>query len=315
MTDLIIIGGGVAACSAGIFAGRRGLAPTIIAKDLGGQTASTSEIENYPGIGRIEGPELVELFSQQARNVGCTFIEGHVSEVHENNEVFDVVTRTSRFTASSILCAFGKTPKNLGVAGEERYEGKGIHYCNAHSALHYKDKIVAVVGGGNSALELVWKLSGIARHIYLIHRSDQFRAEKILLDRLKTLHNVEQRLYTTVTALSGEEYLREITLTPSDADKQEIVAVDGLFVAIGFESSTSFISGLVECDATGKIQIDDKCQTTKPGIFAAGDCTTVPYQQIIISAGEGAKAAISAYQYLSKKQGKRPLQVDWGFHA
>ncbi len=315
MTDLIIIGGGVAACSAGIFAGRRGLKTVIVARDIGGQTASTSEIDNYPGVGRIEGPQLIDIFYNQARSVGCEFVDGSVHSVNENGESFEVVTHSNRFSAQAIICAFGKTPKNLGIIGEEKYEGRGVHYCNTHSASQYKDKVVAVVGGGNSALELVWKLSGVARHIYLIHRSEQFRAERILLDRLESLTNVEKKLNTVVSDLFGMEKLEAISISTLGTHDAEKLELDGLFVAIGFESRTAFMTKVVQCDTAGKIVIDEWCRTSKEGIFAAGDCTTVPYQQIVISAGEGAKAALSAYHYIAKKQGKRPLQVDWGFQT
>ncbi len=315
MTDLIIIGGGVAACSAGIFAGRRGLKTIVVARDIGGQTASTSEIDNYPGVGRIEGPQLIDIFYNQARDVGCEFIDGSVQSVNENGESFEIATHGDRFTASGIICAFGKTPKNLGIVGEEKYEGRGINYCNVHLATRYKDKVVAVVGGGNSALEIVWQLSGIARHIYLIHRSEQFRAEQILLERLESLANVEKKLNTVLVDLHGSEKLEAISISTLGTHDVEQLELDELFVAIGFESRTAFMDKVVQCDTTGKIIIDERCRTSKEGIFAAGDCTTVPYQQIVISAGEGAKAALSAYQYLAKKQGKRSLQVDWGFHA
>lgn len=313
MYDLIIIGGGVAACSAGIFAGRRGLKTLIIAKDLGGQTASTSEIENYPGIGRIEGPRLIELFAQQALHAGCLFEYAEVREFSSGKDSHCVSTQNSSHTSEALLLAYGKSPKNLGISGEERYIGKGLHYCNSYEIEQYRGKTVAVVGGGNSALGLVWLLAPIARRIILIHRRDEFRGEAILLERLAAITHCEKKVNTVVSELIGDERLNALTLHHTDSGNDERIAIDGLFVAIGFESRSDFTASYVECDQSGRIIIDQRCQTSREGVFAAGDATHIPYQQIVISAGEGAKAAISAYHYISKKQGKRPLMVDWGY--
>lgn len=313
MKDLIIVGGGVAACTAGLFAGRRGLSVRIIAKDLGGQTASTSEIDNYPGVDRIEGPELIERFSASARDVGCEFVFDEVQGVSQDDAHFSVSARNAEHTSHALIFAFGKTPKSLGIEGEERFVGKGLHYCNSYEVAQYSGKNVAVVGGGNSALGLVWKLSGIAKRIYLIHRREDFRGEAILLDRLAGIPHCEKKVNTVVTQLHGTNHIEGVTIHNSISGEEENISVDAVFAAIGFESRTDFVRSFVECDNAGRIMIDQRCATSREGVFAAGDCTTVPYQQIIISAGDGAKAAISAYHHIFKKQGKRPLLVDWGF--
>lgn len=313
MSNLIIIGGGAAACTAGMFAGRRGLATSIIAKDLGGQTASTSEIENYPGVGRVEGPSLMEYFARQARDAGCIFLFDEATKLSQDGDRFVVHSRAVSHTADAIILAFGKTPKSIGIRGEEKFIGKGLHYCNSYDVEQYRDKTVAVVGGGNSALGLVWKLSSIARRIYLIHRRNEFHAERILLERLALIERCEKRTSSIVEDIHGGERLDAITLRNILEDSTEHIAVDGMFVAIGFESHSEFVKDFVELDSNQRVVIDQGCTTTREGVFAAGDCTTVPFQQIVISAGEGAKAAISAYQYISKKNGKRPLLVDWGF--
>ena len=311
--SLIIIGGGVAACTAGMFAGRRGLTTLLLAKDLGGQTASTSEIDNYPGVGRIEGPHLIQLFADQARSVGSRFLFHEVVGIAHDGDMFTVQTAHSAYRSDAVICAFGKTPKSLMIQGEERFIGRGLHYCNSYDVDQYRDTTVAVVGGGNSALGLVRRLAPIARRIYLIHRRDEFRAEQILCEYLETIPNCEKKIHSIVTELHGNDCLNSITVRDMHTQTEERLEVEGLFIGIGFESRSDVFREFIQCDSAGRILIDQQCKTSREGVFAAGDCTTTPYQQIVISAGEGAKAAISAYQYISKKKGTRSLQVDWGF--
>lgn len=313
MRDLIIIGGGAAACSAGIFAGRRGLKTLIIAKDLGGQTASTAEIENYPGLGRVDGPALIGSFYRQAQHAGCSFLFDEAVSFLNEQGIHRVVTRMGLYEATALILACGKSPKNLCVPGEERYIGRGIHYCNSYETEQYRGKTVAIVGGGNSALGLVGILAPIAGRIILIHRSEEFRGERILLDRIAAVPQCEKRTNTVIADLYGNERLEGLTVKNIISGAEEQIAVHGLFIAIGFETKLDFVASYVACDVSGKIIIDQYCATDREGVFAAGDATIVPYQQIVISAGEGAKAAISACMYISKKQGKRAILVDWGF--
>lgn len=315
--DICIIGGGAAACSAGLFCARRGMKTAIIAKEFGGQTASTAEIENYPGIGRIEGPQLMDFFVRQAETAGCDLITDEALRIIDttiDGEKQRVETLRASYDAHALILAYGKRPRMLGVEREhEFYLSGSLCYGSAMKCKRCHGGIVGIVGGGNSALSAVAQLALIAQRILLIHRRSEFRGEKTLVDRLHGIVNCTKVLNAEVSSLYGNNYLEGIGVRIHEQDKENIYPLDVLVVAIGFEYNTDLARGTVECDSHGAVIIDQQCATSHEGIFAAGDCTALPYQQIVISAGDGAKAALSACNYVSKKKGVRLPIVDWGF--
>ncbi|MBI4268204.1 FAD-dependent oxidoreductase [Candidatus Uhrbacteria bacterium] len=313
MKDLIIVGGGAAGLSAALFACRRGLSTLVVAKEIGGQTATTSEIENYPGLGKIEGPLLIERFLSEAKEYGAAIAIGEVRSIERRGEGFAVATDADQFESMAVILAFGKTPRDLSVPGEREFLGKGVTYAFLADAERARGKAVAVIGGGNSALEAVGLISGIASCVYLVHRRADFRGEKILLDRLAAAQNVVTLAPYTVSEIRGNEHVEKLLLAHAESNEPKELSVDMVIPCLGFEPRSAFLKDLVALDEGGRVSVSPESETNVPGLFAAGDITTVPYQQIVISAGEGAKAALSAYHYIQKKLGKRALRVDWGF--
>ncbi len=312
IVDCIIVGAGAAGLVAGIYTARRGLSTIIIGADLGGQTASTAEIENYPGCGVVEGPDLIGRFFHEAQQFGCTFLIDDIRLLEKDGDGFVLSSSGQQYRSRTVIIATGKSPRRLGVPGEEDFIGKGIVYGGAFDASEYDGKRVAIVGGGNSAMDAVTRLFGHASHLTSIHRRDSFAGEKVLLDRVAGVPQLNRLFGAHVTALTGSHTLEALVVQTSSGE-QRTLPVDVVVVAIGFESRNEWVADIVPCTDDKHIITDAQCLTRCEGVFAAGDCTTVPYQQIVISAGEGAKAAISAYHYLAKKEGKRALQVDWGY--
>lgn len=308
--DVCIVGGGAAGLSAGIFAARRGLATLIITADHGGQTASTAEIENYPGCGRIEGPRLIARMMREASAFGCEMVEDVISHVERTDHI---VLRGAQgiYAGLTLIIATGKSPRRLNVPGEEIFFGRGITFAGALEPKRFARKRVAVVGGGSSAIDAATRIAGHAAHVHIIHRRDTFTAEDILIQRFEKLAEIQKHMNTSVEKIIGDDELEAIRIKENGEIAD--IPVDIIIVAIGFESHRKWYRSAIDCTDEGNISIDTACRTNVEEVFAAGDCTTVPYQQIVISAGEGAKAALSAYQYVQKMKGKRGLKVDWGY--
>lgn len=312
--DVIIIGGGSAGFTASIFTARRGLKTLLISKDLGGQTASTLEIENYPGIGRIEGPELMKRFYQEALSFGVEVLFESVESVESVNESFEIMTKSNiHYSCETVILALGKSPRKLRCEGEDTFETKGVWYGNIPEPKNYHNKTIAVIGGGSSAVQAALSLEGIAARIYLIHRRDMLSAEEILLERLSRARDITQLLWYEALTITGKQVVKKLTIKNNQDNAQKTLSVDGICIATGFETKTQFLQNVVELDDNFRIKINQMNETSCAGIFAAGDVTTIPFQQIVISAGEGAKAALGAYHYLAKKRGYKTLRTDWGY--
>ena len=310
LDDLCIVGAGVAGLSAAIFSARRGLSVLMLSTEIGGQTASTAEIENYPGLGKIEGPDLIARMAQEARAFGCVF---QTDTIGVCQSIGGLTLEGARgvYRCRAVIIATGKSQRRLGVPGEQELLGRGVFYAGALDLEPFRGRRCAVIGGGSSALDCAARLSSVASRVTLIHRRDRFGGEQILEERVRNARSVNIFLNTTVGAILGDE--RVIGISVNTGSEENTLDVDAVVIAIGFEPRSSVYAAVVDCDEQGRIIIDHSCTTSAEGIFAAGDCTTVPYQQIVISAGEGAKAALSAYRYLLEKDGKRSIRVDWGF--
>lgn len=312
--DVVIVGGGPAGMTAALYTSRRGLKTLVVSQDIGGQAAITPEVENYPGFESVGGLELMDKFKKHAEKFGAEFLIDEVQAVNkEEDGNFSVKTASEDFNAETVILAFGLSHQHLNVPGEERLIGRGVTYCATCDAPLFKGKKVAVAGGGNSAVDAAIYLSKIASQVHLIHRRSEFRAEEFLVNQLSGLTNVEVKLDSVIKEIKGQERVKSITMANVNEDqKTEEIMVDGVFIEIGLVVKADFIKGLVDFNERNEIKISPDCETSVPGIFSAGDVTTVTYKQIVVSAGEGCKAALQAYLYLQRKKGKKgAVMIDW----
>jgi thioredoxin reductase (NADPH) len=305
MYDVIIIGGGPAGLTAGIYCSRRGLATLLITKDIGGQITRTGEIENYPGLEKVSGTELAKKLFDQAKKFGTEILFDEAKEIKKDKK-FTVKTIREIYQAKSIILAFGKKPRELNVPGEENLKGRGVTYCATCDAPFFKDKNVCVVGGGNSALEATIVSAAVAKKVYLIYRGNEFRGEEALLQQVKGLKNIEILMNEEVSEIIGEAKVESVKLKSG-----KNLATDGVIVEIGFIIDRSLIQGLVDMDQINQVIVDGRQSTSIEGIFAAGDLTQTPVKQIVVSAGEGAKAALSCFDYIQRLEGKKGILADW----
>lgn len=295
--DVIIIGAGAAGLAAALYTTRRSLSTMVISADMGGQTATTLDIENYPGIDFTTGPDLMQKFVAQAKKFGTVIKYAWVTGVEHADGKFTVKLQDgSAFSSKALIVASGKHHRHLDVPGETELANKGVVYCATCDAPLFGDKSVVVVGGGSAAFDAALLLSKIAKDVTLIHRRDTFKAETILVERAKQEPKIKYLLNSTIKEIKGEQFVSSVVIETPEGEV--ILPTEGVFVEIGQIVDTNFLSGLAATNESGEIIIDSNNQTTHPGIFAAGDVTTVPFKQTVISAGEGAKAALAAYNYI-----------------
>ncbi|MFA6594187.1 MAG: FAD-dependent oxidoreductase [Candidatus Buchananbacteria bacterium] len=309
--DVIIIGGGPAGLTASIYARRRELKVLVIAKAVGGQAALAHEVQNWPGTESTTGLELTQRMKVQAEKWGVEFVSDEVQSVTENSGVFIVKTAQTEYQAAAVILAFGLTPRDLGVPQEKELTGRGVSYCATCDGPLFKNKTVAVIGGGNSASEAAEYLSRLVRQVYLLSDSCNAAADAALVEEVKALKNVQVICGLKVTAVVGSDKVAGLKYNDLQTNEEKELAVDGIFVEIGFSPRTDWIKDTVKLNERKEIITDKVGATSQPGIFAAGDCTDVGFKQMTIAAGEGAKAALSAYKYLAAKKGK-VATPDWG---
>ena len=308
--DLIIIGGGPAGITAGIYAARQKLNSLLITKSFGGQMLKKAVmIENYPGFEEISGMELIQKFEKQLRRASARS-DGHkidierdeVTKVEKIEEHFLVITKNkNRFESKAIIVASGADPRPLKVLGEKEFLGKGLSYCPLCDGPLFSDKTVAVIGGGNSAFEAAIFLSKIAKKIYILEASEKVRADAENQERVKKTGKVEIITNTQVQKIQGKQFVNSLIYEDRKTKREIKLPVEGIFVEIGSQPATSFVKDLVDFNERDEIAVEfETCQTKTPGLFAAGDCNIGKFKQIVTAAGEGAKAALAAYGYLEK---------------
>lgn len=315
--DVIVVGGSAAGMTAAIYAARRELKTLVLTKDIGGQVSITSSIENYPGIDKIDGVELAKTFERQAKNFGAEILMEDVVAVDEVDtgaakKTF-VVKSDEEYRARTVIIAIGKTPRSLDVPGEDEFTGKGISYCATCDAPLFRDKTVAVVGGGNAAFDAALLLSKIASKVYLVHRRAEFRAFEGVVEEAKETENIEFVLNSAVEEIKGGDFVESIIVKNTESGESKELVVDGVFVEIGSEVDTNFVKHLVELDENKQIKTNKNAETSHPGIFAAGDVTDTAFKQIIVAAGEGCRAALAAYNYIHGFESK--YVADWADHV
>ena len=303
MYDLIIIGGGPAAVSAGIYAARKKMKTLLIAKSWGGQAALAPLVENYAGVEPISGAKLVERMVGQLKKNEIEIKEGlgvkNVLLVDKGLTV-EVETEDGSEQGRALIVATGRTPKRLGLPNEEKFIGKGIVFCATCDAPMFKDKEVAVIGGGNSAANTALEAAVYASKVYLLARS-VLRADEVLQERLEKSDKIEIMTGATVQEIKGDKFVSGLVYKKDASEEMKEMSVEGIFVAIGSIPNSSLVKNVVELNKWGEIKINSRNATSRPNIFAAGDVSGVLYKQMIIAAGEGAKAALSAYKYISNK--------------
>jgi thioredoxin reductase (NADPH) len=302
--DVAIIGGGPAGLTAGLYAGRAGLSTVLLEKMFtGGQAATTYSVENYPGfIDPIGGMELTQQMTQQAEKYGLEIQYNEVTDVQlEGNEKI-IVTPDGEVRAKTIILAMGAQPRQLGLDSELRLRGRGVSYCATCDGALYRDKTVAVIGGGDTAVEDALFLAQFAKKIYVVHRRDEFRASKILQERVLSnekitvlWHNELREIQENEAGVSG------IVVENNQTQEKQTFAVDGVFVAVGYIPDTTIINGKIKQSPNGYIMADDEMRTSVEGVFVAGDSRQKTVYQIITAAGDGAVAAINAQRYIIEK--------------
>jgi thioredoxin-disulfide reductase len=309
MYDVIIVGAGPAGLTAAIYTSRRNMKTLILTKDLGGQVIETPRIENYPGFKSIEGFKLIQNMEEQVKDLEVEIRYEEVTKITPKKKTFIVKTRRGNYESKTVILAFGRTPRSLNVPGEKKFTGKGISYCATCDAPFFKNKVVAVIGGGNSALDAALLLSGIAKKVYLVHRRDEFRAFESMVEEAREKKNIEFVLSHVAKKFKGDKVLRSMVLENVKTGERKEIKVDGVFIEIGSEVKTDFVKDLVELDENNHIIINNNCETSRLGVFAAGDVTNTPFKQIVVAAGEGAKAGLNAYNYI---HGIKPMIItDW----
>jgi len=299
--DLIIIGGSAAATSAGIYAARRNLNFKIIAKDLGGEVATSGEIGNWPGINQTDGIALANQFRGHLKFYRVNIEEGvEVKKIIRQDEgFFKIVAKTGEYAAKTVIVATGVHPKELNVPGEKELRNKGVSYCSVCDMPLFKDKIVATVGGGNSVLESGIMGADIASKVYVINKNPIFKGEQVLIDNLLSRKNIEVIYNAKTTGILGDGFVSGLKYNDQSGQEKEL-KVDGVFIHIGMKPNSGLVPDEVEKNNFGEILISKNCETNVPGLFAAGDVTDVPFKQIVIAAGQGTCALLQAVNYLNR---------------
>lgn len=299
--DLIIIGGGPAGLSAAIYARRARLDASVIEKApmSGGQVLNTSEVDNYPGLPGINGFELGMKFKEHAEKFDVSFAEGDIVSVDFSGKEKVVNTSSASYKSKAVLIATGASHRHLGAPGEEELSGMGVSYCATCDGMFFKGRITAVAGGGDVAVEDAIFLSRMCEKVYIIHRRDEFRAAKALVDVLKKCPNVELVMDSVVEAIEGENQVEKVSVKNVKTGETKSIAVDGIFVAVGMIPNTECFSGAVELDKTGYVIAGEDGMTNVPGVFAAGDVRTKQLRQIVTAVSDGANAIFSIERYLN----------------
>ena len=299
MYDVIIIGAGPAGLSAGIYTSRLGMKTLILEKlNPGGQITLSSEIENYPGVCEVKsGIEFMACWPDQAKKFGAEIKSEEVEEIVPGSKFqvpkWKIKTHKNEYTSKAIIVATGSTPKKAGFEGEIEYTGKGVSYCAVCDGFFYKDKVVAVIGGGDTALEEALYLSKIAKKVYLIHRRDKFRAAPSTQKKVFNTPNIEIIYNETVKKVFGKEFVEGIILSSNKEIK-----VDGVFVFVGMKVNNELVKDLVELNEWGEVKVDLNMQTSLKGLYAAGDIRQNSVKQVVAAAGDGAVAGINAVKFV-----------------
>ena len=298
--ELIIIGAGPAGLTAAIYARRAGLDVLLLEKGLGGgQILNTSDIENWPGLKNVKGTELGAAFREHAEHLGCVFKKTSVQKLAPGDEGHVVATQGGEYVADAVIVASGATHRRLGCAGEREFAGVGIGYCAVCDAPFYEGEEIAVVGGGNTAVEEAAYLARFASKVTLIHRRDRFRADKAAIDRALANPKIAMMTDTVVESINGGDMVEGLTVRNVQSGTMREIPVAGVFLFVGVEPNIAFLGDGFDRAEGGWLKTDERMGTSVPGVFAAGDVRESPLRQIVTAAGDGAVAAMSAYHWVA----------------
>jgi len=300
--DLIIAGAGPAGMAAGIYAARLNLKTLLIAKSIGGQISSKAvAIENYPGFEKIQGPELLKKMEAHLKSFGIEIKTGEVLEIKKKQN-FIVLTKEKEYQACSVIVATGAKPKELNIPREKEFLGKGVSYCSVCDGPIFRNKTVAVIGGGNAGFETASFLTNIAKKIYILEYSDQIKAFPYIQKTVLASKNTQVILQAQVMEIKGNKLVNSLVYEDRSSNKEKILNVQGVFVEAGYVASAPKTS-LADFNKSGEIIVEfETMQTKTPGLFAAGDVNAGQFKQIVAAAGEGAKAALAAHNFIKRKK-------------
>lgn len=305
MYDVVIIGGGPAGLTAGIYSARSGLRAIILEeKVFGGQIVFSADLENYPGFPEgISGMDIVDKFLDQAKKFDVEISYEGVDKIENETSCKKIFLKNSScLTTKTIILASGASSDRLGCPGEAKFIGKGVSYCATCDGAFFKGKTVAVIGGGDSALEEALYLANLAKKIYIIHRRDQFRAVKILQDRIKKNNKIEIIYDNIVKEIIGDKFVKNISIENVKTKQRSRLDVDGVFIYIGLTPNTKFVSDFIKTDEYGYILSNEEMETNIPGVFAAGDVRKKSLRQVITACADGAIAASNAQKYIEQME-------------
>lgn len=302
--DIIILGGGPAGLSAGIYAARGALKTAIIDISMfGGQPSNYLELENYPGFSLVGGYDLMEKFEEHVDKFGVEkFPMEEIQSINLEGEIKTIETIERKFNAKAVIIATGAQPKKLGVVGEKEFLSRGVSYCAVCDGAFYKDKVVAVVGGGNAAVEEAMYLTKFATKVYLIHRRDELRADKIVQERAFKNKKLEFVWDSVVNEIHGTDLVNEVIIQNVKTQEISSLKIDGIFPYIGFTPNSDMVASMLETNQGGFIKTDENMRTSQNGVWAIGDIRTTPLRQVITAAADGAVAACDAVRFLEQNQ-------------
>jgi alkyl hydroperoxide reductase subunit F len=302
--DVLIVGGGPAGAAAAVYAARKGIRVGVAAERFGGQTNDTMAIENYISVLETDGPKFAAALEAQVRQYGVDIMNlQRADKIVPATEVGGLVQvqmeNGGTLKAKTVILSTGARWRNVNVPGEDHYKNKGVAYCPHCDGPLFKGKRTAVIGGGNSGIEAAIDLAGLVQHVTVVEFADQLKADAVLVNKLKSLPNVTVHTNAQTTAITGDgNKVNGLNYKDRATGAEHHIELAGVFVQIGLVPNTEFLKGTVDLSKFGEIMVDAKGHTNVPGVFAAGDCTTVPFKQIVIAAGEGSKAALSAFDHL-----------------
>lgn len=297
--DLVIIGGGPGGLSAAIYGMRAGLTTVVLERgNFGGAINKTEEIENYPGVAHVSGPEIGKMLKDHAEKFNAEFVDCNVKSVDLSGKTKVIKTDQGDYEAKAVILATGAEYKKLGFPGELEFGGKGVSYCATCDANFFEGVPVAVVGGGNTAVEESCYLTNFASKVYIIHRRDKFRADQMAVDRLLKNEKIEPVLDSVVDSIQGDDFVNKVVVKNVKTGELRDLEVEGVFMFVGMEPNNQLVDGQAETVKGGWIKVDENMATSVPGLYAVGDVRDTPLRQVITAASDGAVAAMAAHNYI-----------------